>query len=65
MGTRPHLGRVSILGVVLAAALVGCGRSEPPVVIQFPSSVMTPPPEKQTPDRKLPPGDPSQMNISQ
>lgn len=63
MVKRPHLGPALLLGLVLAATLVGCNR-EQPVVIQFPTSVMTPPPEKQAVDRKLPPGDPGTMNIS-
>lgn len=63
MVKRPHFDPASILGLVLAATLVGCYH-EPPVVIQFPTSTMTPPPEKQVQDRTLPPGDPGQMNIS-
>lgn len=63
MVKRPHFVPASILGLVLAGTLAGCNR-EPAVVIQFPSTTMTPPPEKQVPDRPLPPGDPGTMNIS-
>jgi len=59
----PRLGTAAILGLVLAAMLLGCNR-EQPVVIQFPTTTMTPPPKTQAPDQRLPPGDPGQMNIS-